>query len=166
MKQLGFTSGQLIDSINFTEDDYNKEVENGNANASFKEFIKGIMDACGECGGTLEDAIFQAEDAFEKISKGTGDGNSKKITEKSTFSLFKAKEAAEDYITSVFEGTSTAYAVKQVAVDPSYRCLAISNTEMLDFIEQQCVCIFTVKYHKGNSTVISVDYVSDKCLSK
>lgn len=79
------------------------------------------MDACKECGGTLEDAIFQAEDAFEKISKGTGDGNSKKNTEKSAFSLFN---------------------------------------------EQQCVCIFTVKYHKGNSTVIGVDYVSDKCLSE
>lgn len=67
MKKLDFTSEQLIDSINFTEDDYNKEVEDGNANASFKEFIEGIMDACRECDGTLEDAVYQAEDAFEKI---------------------------------------------------------------------------------------------------
>lgn len=69
MKKLKFTPNQLIDSINFTEDDYNKAAESSNANASFEEFVRGVMDACEECNGTLEDAIFQAEDAFDKISK-------------------------------------------------------------------------------------------------
>lgn len=67
MKKLDFTSDQLIDSINFTEDDYNKAAVSSGANASFAEFIQGIVDACRECDGTLEDAVFQAEDAFEKI---------------------------------------------------------------------------------------------------
>lgn len=67
MEKLDFTSKQLIDSINFTEDEYNKSAEGSNANASFNEFIKSIMDACKECNGTLEDAVFIAEDAFEKI---------------------------------------------------------------------------------------------------
>ena len=67
MEKLNFTPEQLIGSINFTEDDYNKAAESSKANASFAEFIQGVMDACKECGGTLDNAIFQAEDAFEKI---------------------------------------------------------------------------------------------------
>lgn len=73
MKKLDFTKEQLIDSLTFDEDDYNKAVENGNANASFAEFIQGVMDACRECNGTLDDAVFQAEDAFEKLGKKTYD---------------------------------------------------------------------------------------------
>lgn len=86
--------------------------------------------------------------------------------EKSAFSLFQAREVAENYVTSIYEGTCTAYATKQVAVDPSYRCLVISGSEELDAIKQQCVCIFTVKYRNGSSTVSDVDYVSDKCLTE
>lgn len=67
MKKLYFTKEKLINNINFTEDDYNKATESNGANASFAEFIEGVMDACRECDGTLADAIFQAEDAFEKI---------------------------------------------------------------------------------------------------
>ena len=87
--------------------------------------------------------------------------------EKKTFSLFQARVAAEDYVSNIFEGTSTTFATKQVAVDPSYRCLVVSGTQALDAIKQQCVCIFTVRYRgNGNSTVIGVDYVSDKNLSE
>lgn len=67
MKKLYFTSKQLIEGINFTESEYNEAASKSGANASFDEFIEGIMDACEECNGSLEDAIFQAEDAFEKI---------------------------------------------------------------------------------------------------
>ena len=69
MGKLKFTADQVVDGIDFTEADYNKAAESSNANASFEEFIRGVMDACEECNGTLEDAIFQAEDAFDKISK-------------------------------------------------------------------------------------------------
>ena len=67
MKKLDFTADQLIDSLSFTESDYNKAAKSNGADASFPEFIKGVMDACRECNGTLEDAVFQAEDAFDKI---------------------------------------------------------------------------------------------------
>lgn len=86
--------------------------------------------------------------------------------EKSSFSLFQAREVAENYVTNIYKGTCTAYATKHVAVDPSYRCLVVSCTEELNAIKQQCVCIFTVKYQNGSSTVSDVDYVSDKCLSE
>ena len=84
--------------------------------------------------------------------------------EKSAFSMFKAREVAEDYVTKIFEGTCTAFAIKHVAVDPSYRCLVTSDAEGDDAIKQQSVCIFTVKYRNGSSTVTNVEYVSDKCL--
>lgn len=86
--------------------------------------------------------------------------------EKSAFSLFQAREVAENYVTNIYEGTCTASVIKQVAVDSSYRCLGISGTQGLDAIKQQCVCIFTVRYRNGNATVIGVDYVSDKCLTE
>lgn len=86
--------------------------------------------------------------------------------EKSEFSLFQAREAAENYVTNIYEGTCTAYATKHVAVDPSYRCLVTPDAEGLDAIKQQCVCIFTVSYRNGSSTVTNVDYVSDRCLSE
>lgn len=69
MKKLDFTKEQLIDSLTFTEDDYNKANEGCDEYATFDEFIDGIIDACREWDGTLEDAVFQAEDAFEKIKQ-------------------------------------------------------------------------------------------------
>lgn len=68
MKKLGFTAEDIIEGINFNEDEYNEAAAKSGANATFAEFIQGVMDACEECDGSLEDAIFQAEDAFEKLT--------------------------------------------------------------------------------------------------
>lgn len=67
MTKLDFTAKDIIESINFDENEYNEAASKSGANATFDEFIQGVIDACEECGGSLEDAIFQAEDAFEKL---------------------------------------------------------------------------------------------------
>ena len=69
MKKMDFTKEQLIDSLTFTEDKYNQAIKGCIEYATFDEFIDDIMDACREWDGTLEDAVFQAEDAFEKIKQ-------------------------------------------------------------------------------------------------
>lgn len=69
MKKLDFTKEQLIDSLSFTKDDYNKAIEGCNEYATFDEFIKNIMDSCKECDGILGDAIFIAENSFESLGK-------------------------------------------------------------------------------------------------
>ncbi len=62
MKKLGFTFDDIVDGIDFTEDDYIKAAKKDDA--TFKESIHNIMNICKECNGTLEDAIFIAEDAL------------------------------------------------------------------------------------------------------
>ena len=69
MKNLAFTKDQLISSLSFDETDYNKATEGSSEYATFDEFIDKIMDSCRECNGTLLDAIFIADDAFEKLGK-------------------------------------------------------------------------------------------------
>ena len=69
MKDLTFTKDQLISSLSFDETDYNKATEGSSENATFDEFIDKIMDSCRECNGTLLDATFIADDAFEKLGK-------------------------------------------------------------------------------------------------
>jgi hypothetical protein len=69
MKKLNFTKEQLIDSLTFTEDDYNKAIEGCNEYAIFDEFIQNIMDSCKECNGILGDAISIAENSFESLGK-------------------------------------------------------------------------------------------------
>ena len=68
MKNLTFTKDQLINSLSFDEADYNKASE-GNSDVTFDEFIENIMDSCRECNGTLLDAIFLADNAFESLGK-------------------------------------------------------------------------------------------------
>lgn len=85
--------------------------------------------------------------------------------EESTFSLFKAQEAAENYVNTLYEGTSTAYSSVNVAVDTSYRCLPVSEA-VAPAVKQQCACIFTVRYVKGKSVVRSTDYINDAVMSK
>ena len=68
MKNLTFTKDQLINSLTFDEADYNKAAE-GNSDVTFDEFINNIMDSCKECNGTLLDAIFLADNAFESLGK-------------------------------------------------------------------------------------------------
>ena len=69
MKKLGFTKNQLINSLSFTEDEYNKVVTDCDDYATFTEFIQKLMDSCKECEGTLQDAIFVADDSFESLGK-------------------------------------------------------------------------------------------------
>ena len=73
MENLDFTFEEFVNSLTFTQDDYNKAADLKGINTSFKEFIQGIMDDCQEYGYTLEDAIFYAEDDFKELSKKTYD---------------------------------------------------------------------------------------------
>lgn len=56
---------QLINSIDFTESEYNKM----DTNATFDEFIDQIISDCDESGGTLEDAVFIGNDAFSNLKE-------------------------------------------------------------------------------------------------
>ncbi len=69
MKNLAFTKNELIASLTFDETDYNKAIEGSDENATFNEFIQNIMNSCEECNGTLLDAIFLADNAFESLGK-------------------------------------------------------------------------------------------------
>ena len=69
MKNLDFTKDQLINTLHFDESDYNKAIEGSDESATFDEFIQNIMDSCKECNGTLLDAIFLADNAFEGLGK-------------------------------------------------------------------------------------------------
>ena len=87
--------------------------------------------------------------------------------ENSAFSLFQAKEVAENYVESLYKSTCTVSAVVHVAVDPSYRCLSVPETgNERKLAEQQSVAIFRVRYNYGNAIVNQTEYVSDKLLSK
>ena len=56
---------QLIDSIDFTESDYNEK----DANATFDEFIEQVISDCRDNNGTIEDAVFEANDAFSQLKE-------------------------------------------------------------------------------------------------
>lgn len=71
MEKLNFTSNELINSLSFTEDDFNKAAECKRISISFKEFIQDIMGYCQKYGCALDDAIFLAEDDFKEFSKKT-----------------------------------------------------------------------------------------------
>jgi hypothetical protein len=87
--------------------------------------------------------------------------------ENSTFSLFQAREVAENYVSNIYESTCTVSAVVHVAVDPSYRCLSVPETgNERKLAEQQSVCIFRVRYINGSAVVNQTEYVSDKLMSE
>ena len=52
---------ELIESLDFTEEDYNEKIA-GEDVASFNEFIDAIIVFVEQNGGTLEDAIIMAND--------------------------------------------------------------------------------------------------------
>ena len=52
---------ELIESLDFTEEDYNENV------ASFNEFIDAIIVFVEQNGGTLEDAIIMANDTYYQL---------------------------------------------------------------------------------------------------
>lgn len=56
----------LINSIDFTEDEYNEKVS-GEDFETFDKFIDKIISSTEENSGTLEDAIFMADDAFKQL---------------------------------------------------------------------------------------------------
>ena len=58
---------QVINALDFTEKEYCKKAQGHNGYSSFDEFIKGILSSCEECNGSLEDAVFIANDAYEKL---------------------------------------------------------------------------------------------------
>lgn len=87
--------------------------------------------------------------------------------ENSTFNLFQAKERAENYVRHLYKSTCTASAVVHVAVDPSYRCLSVPETgNERKMVEQQSVCIFTVRYDYGLAIVNQTEYISDKLVGE
>lgn len=56
----------LLNSIDFTEEEYNEKVS-GEGFENFDKFIDNILSSVKENSGTLEDAIFMANDAFKQL---------------------------------------------------------------------------------------------------
>ncbi len=85
--------------------------------------------------------------------------------EKEKFSLFNAREVAENYVSNMLEKTNMVSAVYHVAVDSSYRCLSVPDAgNVRKLAEQQSVCIFRVRYNYGRAIVNETEYISDKLL--
>ena len=57
---------ELIESLDFTEEDYNEKIAGENG-ASFNEFIDAIIVFVEQNGGTLEDAIIMANDTYYQL---------------------------------------------------------------------------------------------------
>lgn len=57
---------ELINSIEFTKEEYNEKT-NGEGFATFDEFIDNIISSVEENNGTLEDAIFIANDSYNNL---------------------------------------------------------------------------------------------------
>ena len=56
----------LLNSIDFTEEEYNEKVS-GEGFETFDKFIDNILSSVKENNGTLEDAVFIANDAFKQL---------------------------------------------------------------------------------------------------
>ena len=57
---------ELIENLDFTEKDYNEKTA-GEDIDSFNEFIDAIIAFVEQSGGTLEDAIIMADDAYYQL---------------------------------------------------------------------------------------------------
>ncbi|WP_025068739.1 hypothetical protein [Bacteroides gallinarum] len=57
---------ELIENLDFTEEDYNERMA-GEDIASFNEFIDAVIAFVEQNGGTLEDAIIMANDAYYQL---------------------------------------------------------------------------------------------------
>ena len=55
---------ELIDSIDFTEDEYNERVEGMDDVSTFNDFLANIISSVRDNNGSLEDAVVIANDAF------------------------------------------------------------------------------------------------------
>nr|WP_308570850.1 hypothetical protein [uncultured Prevotella sp.] len=54
---------ELVNSIDFTEEDYQQK----DTNTSFDEFIDQVISDCRENNGAIEDAVFEANDAYSLL---------------------------------------------------------------------------------------------------
>lgn len=57
---------KLIESLDFTEEEYNEKTA-GEDIASFNEFIDAVIAFVEQSGGTLEDAIVMANEAYYQL---------------------------------------------------------------------------------------------------
>lgn len=58
---------EIISGIDFTEEEYSEKIAGQDDMASFNEFIDNIVKITEENNGTVEDAVFIADDAFRKL---------------------------------------------------------------------------------------------------
>ena len=58
---------EIISSIDFTEEEYSEKIAGQQGIASFDEFIDNIVKVTLENNGTVEDAVFIADDAFRNL---------------------------------------------------------------------------------------------------
>ena len=58
---------EIISGIDFTEEEYSEKIARQEDMASFDEFIDNIVKITEENNGTVEDAVFIADDAFRKL---------------------------------------------------------------------------------------------------
>lgn len=58
---------ELIDSIDFSEEEYNERVEGLDDIATFNEFLENIIKIVRDNHGTIEDAVYIANDAFMNL---------------------------------------------------------------------------------------------------
>lgn len=57
----------IIDMIDFSEEEYNERVAGKDDVATFDEFIDNIINIVKENNGTIEDAVFIANDAYRNL---------------------------------------------------------------------------------------------------
>ena len=108
MKKLDFTFEEFVNSLTFTQDDYNKAADLKGMNTSFKEFIQDIMDYCQKYGCALDDAIFLAEDDFKDLAKKTYDVCFDNDTSSNGEGWHESYQYCKDYI-EMTNGTNEGY---------------------------------------------------------
>lgn len=57
----------VIDMIDFSKEEYNEKVAGKDDVATFDEFIDSIINIAKENNGTIEDAVFIANDAYRHL---------------------------------------------------------------------------------------------------
>lgn len=83
------------------------------------------------------------------------------------FNLFDAREAAENYVTNIYEETSTSFSTKNVAVDKDYRCIEVPDSgNIREVVKKQCACIFHVRYNGEDAIVDRTEYINEAVFPK
>lgn len=117
---------EIKKAIDFTEEEYNTK----NVSVSFDDFLNKIIEDCEENGGSLEDAIFIANDAFLDLDD--EDGKTYDIVfnddEKSDCKGFKSSfEDCRSYIKS-YNGTNDSYFADYKGGEVSIVCNETGDT--------------------------------------